>query len=56
VNTTNKQIIATTIVTMDLGSVNAKSVIKTYPTQTSKVALITSSSGKHSIQFILNSV
>ncbi|XP_060875414.1 rac GTPase-activating protein 1-like [Metopolophium dirhodum] len=44
VNTTNKQIIATTIVTMDLGSVNAKSVIKTYPTQTSKVALISSSS------------
>lgn len=44
VNTTNKQIIATTILTMDSGSVNAKSVIKTYPTQTSKGTLISSSS------------
>ncbi|XP_060858295.1 rac GTPase-activating protein 1-like [Metopolophium dirhodum] len=43
-DTTNNQIIATTILTMDLGSVNAKSVIETYPTQTSKVALISSSS------------
>ncbi|CAI6358523.1 unnamed protein product [Macrosiphum euphorbiae] len=44
VDTTNEQIIATTILTMDLGSVNAKSVIETYPTQTSEVALISSSS------------
>eukprot|EP00102_Acyrthosiphon_pisum_P024062 XP_016661272.1 PREDICTED: rac GTPase-activating protein 1-like isoform X2 [Acyrthosiphon pisum] len=44
VDTTNKQIIATTILTMDLGSVNAKSVIETYPKQTSEVALISSSS------------
>jgi len=51
VNTTNKQIIATTILTMDLDSVNAKSVIKTFPPQTSKVALVSSSSGKHSIYF-----
>lgn len=46
-NTANKQIIATTILTMDLDSINAKSVIETYPTQTSKVALMSSSSGKH---------
>ncbi|KAL5236100.1 hypothetical protein ACI65C_003510 [Semiaphis heraclei] len=44
VNTANKQIIATTILTMDLDSINAKSVIETYPTQTSKVALMSSSS------------
>lgn len=48
-NTTNKQIIATTILTMDSGSVNAKSVIKTYPTQTSKGTLISSSSGNYLI-------
>jgi len=47
VNTANKQIIATTILTMDLDSINAKSVIETYPTPTSKVALMSSSSGKH---------
>lgn len=39
---------------MDLGSVNAKSVIKTYPTQTSKVALIPSSSGKQTFNLFHN--
>ncbi|XP_060835117.1 rac GTPase-activating protein 1-like [Rhopalosiphum padi] len=44
VNTNNKQIVAITTLTMDLGSVNAKSVIKTYPSPTSQIALISSSS------------
>jgi len=51
VNTNNKQIVAITTLTMDLGSVNAKSVIKTYPSPTSQIALISSSSGNNLIYF-----
>lgn len=49
VNTSNNQIVAITTLTMDLGSVNAKSVIKTYPTSISQIAL--SSSGNNLIYF-----
>ncbi|CAH1725131.1 unnamed protein product [Aphis gossypii] len=44
VNTSNNQIVAITTLTMDLGSVNAKSVLKTYPTSISQIALSSSDS------------
>lgn len=50
VDTSNNQIVAITTLTMDLGSVNAKSVIKTYPTSISQIAL-SSSSGNNLIYF-----
>jgi len=46
-NINGGQIIATTTLTMDLGCVNAKSVIKTQPTSTSKASLKPSSNDKH---------
>lgn len=45
-NTNGGQIIATTTLTMDMGSLNAKSIIKTHPPLTTKASLISLSSGK----------
>lgn len=46
-NVNGGKIIATTTLTVDLGSINAKSVIKAQPTPSSKDLLLTSSSGNY---------
>lgn len=46
-NINGGQIIATTTLTMDQGFVNAKSVIQTQPTSTSKASLKSSSNSTH---------